>query len=177
MRPRATGKCSGSRGSGRVAMSAVRLSLRALFAAAVCCAIVAVPARAAAPLNQYVVSHVSGKVLVDGGFDRIEAGRRPGRWVVVATPRQADSLRGRGATVRPLTGVSRPGPTRSIRRSGRHARRAQLAAPIRGYDVFRPWSLRPAACPTTCSTPLQPLKSYYHGLAQQFPGLVKEKII
>src|SRR4051812_23728551 len=129
---------------------------------------------AQAPLNQYVVTNVNPKVLAEGGFDRSEAGLpgKPGRYLVVATPAKANELRGRGATVRPLHGVSR------ARATSRRTRRGKaLAAPSHGYNVFRPWSLRPAPCPGTCATPNIPLKDWYHGMAQRFPRLVKEETI
>ena len=52
-----------------------------------------------------------------------------------------------------------------------------LAQPTHGYDVFRPWSLKPAPCPGTCSTPLVNLKTYYHQLARDNPDVVKEEVI
>ncbi|MEA2450947.1 MAG: hypothetical protein QOG63_2879 [Thermoleophilaceae bacterium] len=155
-------------------MKAVGSSLRALLVVAICGGALAVPASAQAPLNQYVVTHASPKALSDAGIDRTDTGSvpgSPGSSVVVATPAQAEQLRGRGATVTPLSGVSQ---ARAPRKAGRVHR---LAPTAHGYDVFRPWSLRPGACPTTCSTPLQPLKSWYHGLAVKYPGIIKEKII
>ncbi len=43
--------------------------------------------------------------------------------------------------------------------------------------MFRPWSLHPAPCPDTCSTPNIPLKDWYHDLAARHPRLVKETVI
>ncbi|MEA2442550.1 MAG: hypothetical protein QOH76_3974 [Thermoleophilaceae bacterium] len=125
------------------------------------------------PLNQYVVTHVSQKALTDGGFDRTEAGLpgHPGTYLVVATPSQANALRGRGATVRSLHGVSRS------RRAAPRARAKTLVNPTHGYNVFRPWSLTPAPCPGTCSTPNISLKSWYHGIAAQNTRIVKETVI
>src|SRR3954451_10224106 len=154
-------------------MKAVGSSLRALVVLAICGAAFAVPASAQAPLNQYVVSDASQKALVDAGIDRRETGAvpgRPGATVIVATPAQADQLRGRGAPVKPLTGVSKA-------RTRGSSRARKLVQPSHGYDVFRPWSLKPAACPGTCSTPFQPLKNWYHGLAVKYPDIIKEKII
>ena len=48
---------------------------------------------------------------------------------------------------------------------------------MHGYDVFRPWSLKPAPCPDTCATPNVPLKKWYHDLASRYPELVKEETI
>ena len=36
-----------------------------------------------------------------------------------------------------------------------------LADPDHGYNVFRPWSLEPAPCPSPCTTPHKPLKEWY----------------
>ena len=36
-----------------------------------------------------------------------------------------------------------------------------LTNPTHGYNVFRPWSLKPAPCPQTCATPNIPLKDWY----------------
>jgi hypothetical protein len=136
--------------------------------------LLSVPAGAAtqAPLNQYVVTNVNTKVLAEGGFDRTEAGLpgHPGSYVVVATPDQANQLRGKGATVKPLHGVSKG-------RSQAPRRGRALANPSHGYNVFRPWSLQPAPCPSTCSTPDISLKDFYHRLAIQNPRLVKETVI
>jgi hypothetical protein len=157
--------------------------VRALLATLACALLVVVAAVAPAQaqtsagggvLNQYVVTHVSQKALTEGGFDRVESGLpgHPGEFLVVATAPQANALRGKGATVRPFTGVTKP-----RRAAPRGARLSPLVNPTHGYDVFRPWSLQPAPCPTTCSTPNIPLKDWYHGMATQNPGLVKEVVI
>ena len=153
----------------------MRIAAAVAVAALLALALATAPAGAATrqPLNQYVVTHVSQKALTDGGFDRTEAGLtgHPGTYLVVATPSQANALRGRGATVRPLNGVTRS------RSTARRARRKALVAPTHGYNVFRPWSLKPAACPGTCSTPKMPLKQWYHGVAVQHPRILKETVI
>src|SRR3954471_3008000 len=89
------------------------------------------------PLNQYLVTHVNPKALQDGGFDRTESGLpgHPGTFLVVATPSQANALRGRGATVKPLAGVSK-----GRARAPKSGRGKALANPTHGYNVFRPWS-------------------------------------
>src|SRR4051812_11946646 len=157
---------------GRVEMKKVAAAgLLALLCA--CSFAFATSAFAITPLNQYVVTGVNPKVLAEGGFDRGEAGipGRPGAYLVVATPEQANQLRGHGATVKPLHGVSKP------RKAPRSARGRALANPTHGYNVFRPWSLQPAPCPGTCSTPNVNLKTWYHNLAAQYPRLVKETVI
>jgi hypothetical protein len=153
-------------------MKVVVSSLRAFVVVALLGALLAAPASAQDPLSQYVVTDVDPKVLADGGYDRTEAGipGRPGAFLVVATPSQADRLRGRGATVQPLNGVSR------ARSAGRRGFR-KLTQPTHGFDVFRPWSLQPAPCPTTCARPMQNLKSWYRGMANRFPNIVKERVI
>src|SRR3954447_25542985 len=149
------------------------LSLALLVCACAVAAIATATASAAAPLNQYVVTHVNPKALGEGGFDRREAAvpGKPGEYIVVATPSQANALRGKGATVKPLDGVSKS------RSAPKRARGKALANPTHGYNVFRPWSLQPAPCPGTCATPNIPLKSWYHSMAIHYPRLVKEEVI
>ena len=40
--------------------------------------------------------------------------------------------------------------------------------------MFRPWSLTPAPCPTTCATPLKNLKTWYHDLYLANRDVVQE---
>lgn len=123
------------------------------------------------PLNQYVVS---GKVDTDelarAGYDLEEASvtGKKGQFYIVATPTQADALAQKGVTVRALGGRER---TASV------APPSPLQDPTHGYDVFRPWSLKPAPCPTTCATPPVNLKTFYHQLAKANPDVVKEIVI
>ena len=130
-------------------------------------------AATAPPLNQYLVTNVNPNVLAEGGYDRHEAGvpGRPGAYIVVATPDQANQLRGKGATVKPLNGVSK------ARRVTKARNGKALVAPTHGYDVFRPWSLQPAPCPTTCAGPNVSLKQWYHAIALDAPKWVKEEVI
>ena len=124
-------------------------------------------AKTVEPLNRYAVS---GKVNTDelarAGFDLIESRRPDGGFDLIATRQQARDLRDKGATVRQLT----------FDRSAQSTP-ATLTQPTRGYNVFRPWSLKPAPCPQTCSTPLVPLKKWYHDLASRYPEIVKEETI
>src|SRR4051812_3879411 len=126
------------------------------------------------PLNQYLVTNVSPKVLAAGGYDRTETGLpgHPGTFLVVATPAQANALRGKGATVKALHGVSK-----GRRTAPKASRGKALPNPTHGYNVFRPWSLQPAPCPGTCAIPNIPLKSWYHSMAIQYPRLVKEEVM
>jgi hypothetical protein len=147
---------------------------RAAVAAVGLAALAATPAAAAGtkltePLNQYVVSgKVNPEDLARKGFDLTEAQvkGKPG-FAIVATPSQAADLAGKDVTVSPL---------------GREATTAKVAAPspltdpTHGYDVFRPWSLKPAPCPTTCATPLVPLKDFYDDLARRNPDVVKKYV-
>jgi hypothetical protein len=123
------------------------------------------------PLNQYVVSgKVDTDALARAGFDMREASvtGKKGRFYIVATPSQASQLSKEGATVTAPFGVARefeqPPPP-------------PLAQPTHGFNVFRPWSLKPAPCPGTCSTPLVNLKTQYHRLAQDNADVVKEEVI
>ncbi len=125
--------------------------------------------RTVEPLNQYAVSgRVTTDQLARAGYDlnEVKAIGKTGKLGIVATPAQAQALRDKGATVEALT----------------HARTMTtpsepLTDPVHGYDVFRPWSLKPAPCPDTCATPNVPLKKWYHDLASRYPELVKEETI
>src|SRR3954471_16539888 len=154
------------------------VSLRILVVAAACCLIGAAEAQAQAPaaLDQYVVTNADPRVLAEAGFDRHETGLpgKPGTFLVVATADQAAELRGKGATVRPLHGTTR---SKLPSRSRRRGKVSPLAAPTHGYNVYRPWSLPPGPCPSTCSTPNVPLKDWYHSMAVRNPDLVKEVVI
>ena len=127
-------------------------------------------AKTVEPLNQYVIS---GKVNTDelarAGFDLREASvtGKQGKFFVVATPSQAKELAKKGATVTTPFGTAR----------SFAAPASALQQPTHGYNVFRPWSLTPAPCPQTCSTPLVNLKTYYHDLATKNPSVVKEEVI
>jgi hypothetical protein len=141
-----------------------RLGRCAVTAALAVLAVVSVASSAAAagskrfePLNQYLVGKVDPETLARAGFDMHEAFVKgtDGKLAIVATQSQAAKLRDQGATVEAPFGVARalaqaPSP---------------LQDPTHGYDVFRPWSLTPAPCPTTCATPNVNLKTYYQHLA------------
>ena len=125
--------------------------------------------RTVEPLNQYAVSgRVTTDQLARAGYDlnEVKAIGKTGKLGIVATPEQAQSLRDKGATVEPLAEarkmVAPPSP---------------LTNPTHGYDVFRPWSLKPAPCPNRCTTPNVPLKKWYHDLASRYPEIVKERTI
>jgi hypothetical protein len=125
------------------------------------------------PLNQYLVSHINPKLLQRAGYDMSEAvtPTAKGKFAIVATPSQAAALRAKGAKVTAPFGVTRTRP------KARRARARAAANPTHGYNVFRPWSLDPAPCPGTCSTPLIPLKDWYHQFAAAHPDVVKEEVI
>ena len=106
-------------------------------------------------LQQFVVSGdgVDAEALARAGYDISEAHEAGlSGYLIIATPSQAARLRADDVSVRPLAGkqtnakVAPPNP---------------LQNPTHGYDVFRPWNLNPAPCPTTCSTPLMPLRKWY----------------
>ena len=122
------------------------------------------------PLNQYVVSgQVNTDALARAGFDLREASvtGQKGKFFIVARPSRG---RGAGEGRRDRDGAVRVARTMA-------APTLPLAQPTHGYDVFRPWSLTPAPCPGTCSTPLVNLKTYYHQLARDNPDVVKEMVI
>ncbi|MGZ6697055.1 MAG: M14 family zinc carboxypeptidase [Solirubrobacteraceae bacterium] len=150
----------------RGARAAVALLVAGLAATAPASA----PAKTVEPLNQYVISgKVDTDALARAGFDLREASvtGKKGKFFIVATPSQARDLAKKGATVTTPFGTARAfaAPT------------APLDQPTHGYNVFRPWSLTPAPCPQTCSTPLVNLKTYYHQLAVKNPSVVKEEVI
>jgi Zinc carboxypeptidase/Immune inhibitor A peptidase M6 len=123
------------------------------------------------PLNQYVVTgKVDTDALARAGFDMQEASvtGKKGKFFIVATPSQASELRKTGATVTTPFGAAR---------SFEQPPPPPLSQPTHGYDVFRPWSLKPAPCPGTCATPLLNLKTIYHQLAQANSDVVKEEVI
>lgn len=124
--------------------------------------------RTVEPLNQYAVSgRVTTDELARAGYDLTEVkGLGNGKLGIVATPAQAAALRDKGAQVQALS-----------RARAMAAPPTPLTNPTHGYDVFRPWSLKPAACPTRCSTPLVPLKNWYHDLATRYPDIIKEETI
>lgn len=112
------------------------------------------------PLNQYKVSGVSAKALGQAGFDRTEGGSRKGGFTVVATARQIAVLRAKGARITAPYGVTRTRlRARPATRRARAAGTSALQDPTHGYDVFRPWSLKPAPCPGTCARPNISLKT------------------
>src|SRR3954470_7769693 len=98
------------------------------------------------PLNQYIVKGTEAELDALGalGYDVAEGADAPGRTGIVATPAQADSLEAAGFDVTPLgkeNTVAAPAAAAGI----------PLNDPTWGYDVFRPWNLKPAPCQTVCS--------------------------
>jgi Zinc carboxypeptidase/Immune inhibitor A-like, MAM domain len=123
------------------------------------------------PLNQYVVSgKIDPEDLARAGQDLTEGGVKShkGAWVITATAQEADSLEAKGATVRPLSGRERRAAV---------AAPSPLTDPTHGYNVFRPWSLKPAPCPQTCAIPNIPLKQWYADLAADNTDVVKSYVI
>jgi Zinc carboxypeptidase len=122
------------------------------------------------PLNQYVVTgKIDPEDLARGGQNLTEGGLkgRKGGWVITATAREADQIEAKGATVRPLSGERRAAV----------AAPSPLTDPTHGYNVFRPWSLKPAPCPQTCAIENVPLKDWYADLAQRNADVVKSYVI
>jgi hypothetical protein len=125
------------------------------------------------PLRQYVVSgKVTSEQLARAGYDLNEASvtGKKGKFFIVATTRQARRLAARrGVRVRTIHG--------GRARAARVAAPPPLANPTHGYNVFRPWSLKPAPCPGTCSTPLKPLKEIYDDIWRANRDVVKREVI
>src|SRR3954454_6900913 len=118
------------------------------------------------PLNQYTVPDGDAAALGRLGYDAIEGG-------IVATPAQADALRAKGFSLKPL------GKENTATAA---AATIPLADPSWGYDVWRPWNLKPAPCPGTCSGAVdangQPisLKQWMDAQAAANPTLVKRVV-
>lgn len=71
-------------------------------------------------------------------------------------------------------GQTRPGPAPD--RGGHHRRPASRAdARLRRLPALEPEARAP--CPTTCATPLKPLKAIYRDLARANPDVVKREVI
>ena len=103
-------------------------------------------ARADEPLNQYIVHGSQAQLdeLAARGYDVAEGATAAGQAGIVATPSDTGDLRADGLTVTPL-GAEATGTTKA------KSLAIALSDPTWGYDVFRPWNLKPAPCQTTCS--------------------------
>jgi hypothetical protein len=131
----------------------------------------------AEPLNQYIVegTHAELGSLGKLGYDVTEGADAPGRTGIVATPAQAEGLRADGYDVTPL-GRENKASVAAL------AAGIPLADPTWGYDVFRPYALKPAPCQTTCSGAVDAagapvsLRTYYDNLAAANPTLVKRVV-
>jgi hypothetical protein len=124
-------------------------------------------------LNQYVVSgkNASPEDLSRAGYDVLEGSSARGGIAIVATRSQARKLRASGAKVVATKGQS------SRRMRTAKARGAALPAPTHGFNVFRPWSLKPAPCPDTCARPNKPLKELYADIASSSHQFVDKHVI
>ena len=141
----------------------------------IACAL-AVPAGAAQrkiePLNQYLVRGGDPAALADLGYDVTEGGGKDGQGIV-ATPKQAAELRAKGFTVTAPYGELR---------AAQAAPPNPFPDPTYGYDVFRPWHMKPAACPGTCSGAVdasgQPinLQTWYEQQRAAHPDIVKKVV-
>ncbi|MDA0179744.1 M14 family zinc carboxypeptidase [Solirubrobacter phytolaccae] len=125
------------------------------------------------PLNQYVVTGGDLAQLGQLGYDLTEGGSARGQGVV-ATPAEADELRAKGYTVTAPYGEAK---------TSRAAPPDPFATdPTYGYDVFRPWHLKPAPCPGTCSGAVdgagQPinLQTWYERERAAHPDIVKKVV-
>jgi len=129
------------------------------------------------PLNQYIVEGTPSEVAALGrmGYDLTEGHEAPGRAGVVATPGEARELRAKGYDVTPVG-------KENTQSAAAVAADIPLPDPTWGYDVFRPYALKPAPCQTVCSGAVdangQPvnLLTYYDSLAAANPNLVKRVV-
>jgi hypothetical protein len=134
-------------------------------------------AEPAEPLNQYIVTGSPSELAGLGklGYDVTEGAIAPGRSGIVATPDQADALRDRGLSVTSLG-------KENTKAEKAFAAGIPLADPTWGYDVFRPYALKPAPCQTVCSGAVDAsgapvnLVTYYDTLAAANPNLVKRVV-
>src|SRR4051812_613373 len=136
----------------------------------------AVPAGAAQrkiePLNQYVVRGGDPAALADLGYDVTEGGGKDGQGIV-ATPGQAAELRAKGFTVTAPYGELR---------AAQAAPPNPFPDPTYGYDVFRPWHMKPAPCPGTCSGAVDAtgkpinLQTWYEQQRAAHPDIVKKVV-
>src|SRR4051794_24128139 len=97
----------------------------------------------AEPLNQYIVKGTGAQLDSLGalGYDVTEGADAPGRTGIVATPTQADELEAKGFDISSL----------GKENTAAAAAGVALNDPTWGYDVYRPWNLKPAPCQTVCS--------------------------
>src|SRR4051794_26277872 len=141
----------------------------------VACALVT-PAQAAQrkiePLNQYVVRGGDVSKLAELGYDLTEGGGANGQ-AIVGTPKQAAALRAKGYTVTAPYGEAK---------AAQAAPPNPFSDPTHGYDVYRPWHLKPAPCPGTCSGVVdaagQPinLQTWYENQRAAHPDLIKKVV-
>ena len=117
------------------------------------------------PLNPYVVSgeKANADALARAGYDLLE-GNFGGKFGIVATAKQAAALRAQGMTVKAPLGTARA--------SARAAAAPLLADPTYGFDVFRPWNLQAAPCPSDPNCDTRSLKQIYDDLAKANPDIV-----
>jgi hypothetical protein len=117
------------------------------------------------PLNPYVVSgaKANADALARAGYDLLE-GNAGGKFGIVATAKQAAALRAQGMTVTAPAGTARA--------SARAAAAPVLANPTIGWDVFRPWNLQAAPCPSDPNCDTRSLKQIYDDLAKANPDIV-----
>ncbi len=110
------------------------------------------------PLNPYVVSgtKANADALARAGYDLLE-GNIGGKLGIVATEKQAAALRAKGMTVEAPLGTAR---------ASTRAATGLLTDPTSGWDVFRPWNLTAAACPSNPDCDTRSLKQIYDDLAE-----------
>jgi hypothetical protein len=136
----------------------------------------AAPANAAPkkiePLNQYLVRGGDLSLLGQLGYDVTEGGSANGQGVV-ATPKQAAELRAKGFTVTAPYGESK---------AAKAAPPNPFTDPTYGYDVYRPWHMKPAPCPGTCSGAVDSagkpinLQTWYEAQRAAHPDIVKKVV-
>ena len=129
------------------------------------------------PLNQYIVKGTDAELDQLGalGYDVTEGADAPGRTGIVATPSQADALEAKGFDVSSLG-------KENTTSAAPVAAAVPLADPTWGYDVYRPWNLKPAPCQTVCSGAVDAdgkpvsIKQWMDAQAAANPTLVKRVV-
>ncbi len=129
------------------------------------------------PLNQYIVKGTDAELDQLGalGYDVTEGADAPGRSGIVATPSQADALEAKGFDVSSLG-------KENTQSAAPAAAGIPLADPTWGYDVYRPWNLKPAPCQTVCSGAVDAdgnpvsIKQWMDAQAAANPTLVKRVV-
>src|SRR6478735_3994893 len=166
------GKVAAHQGGSRMRMKGLGAASAALLVACTLSAPAIAAPKKIEPLNQYLVTGGDQQLLGQLGYDVTEGGSAKGQGVV-ATPKQAAELRAKGFTVTAPYGEAK---------TAKVAPPNPFPDPTYGYDVFRPWHLKPAPCPGTCSGAVDAagkpvnLQTWYEAQRAAHPDIVKKVV-